>query len=185
MKNVLYLWFPVAFAIIGMSLSIYVVAQQTLRLEANDPQIAMVEDATLSLKSGTQPSDIITEGDPADIANTLDTYLIVYDDAGRPVAGDGRLDGNLPTLPSGVFVSVRNNGKTRFTWQPKENVRSAVVIDHWQSSGSGGFVMAGRSLREVEDRTSHLLFLSALGCVGALALAFMGALLSVLMFQKP
>ncbi len=45
------------------------------------------------------------------------------------------------------------------TWQPRAGVRIATVTVPW----TGGTVMAGRSLRLVEERESHLELLVAAG----------------------
>lgn len=43
-------------------------------------------------------------------------------------------------------------GENRLTWQPREGVRIAAVIVFYQD----GFVLAGRSLREVEIREAQV-----------------------------
>lgn len=72
-------------------------------------------------------------------------------EGGGPIAGSGTLDGKLPTLPPGVFDFTRQNGQDGITWQPQPDVRSAIVVVHYNGLQSG-FVLAGRSLREVEIR---------------------------------
>ena len=51
------------------------------------------------------------------------------------------------------------------TWQPQSGVRVAQVSVPW----SGGTVLAGRSLREVERRIDQLLLLVAAAWVAGLA----------------
>jgi len=65
------------------------------------------------------------------------------------------LDGKEPVIPTGVFASTQNSGETRFTWQPRTGVRSAVVVDYYKGASSG-FVLVGRSIREVENREDNL-----------------------------
>ena len=63
-----------------------------------------------------------------------------------------QLDGQIPELPKGVLDAARANGQNRVTWEPKEGVRIAAVVTRYD----GGFVLSGRSLREVEKRTEML-----------------------------
>jgi hypothetical protein len=49
---------------------------------------------------------------------------------------------------------VRSHGEDRVSWQPEPGVRIAAVIIRYQGAQSG-FVLAGRSLREVEVREDN------------------------------
>ena len=173
-------WVPLAFIICCFSGLTYVAVQQTYRQSANDPQIAMAENAATILSSNASPASVVPSG-TIDIANNLAPYVVIYDAAGEPIAGNGMLDGALPLLPAGVFDSVRaTGGEDRFTWQPRPGVRSAVVVDEI-GGANGGFVMAGRSLREVEIREDTLtlqvgaIFIFAL--VGSFLFVIAGVLL--------
>jgi hypothetical protein len=104
------------------------------------------------------------------MANSLSPFLIVFDNAGRPVAAGARLQGATPTPPAGVFTSARS-GEVRQTWQPATGVRAAMVVVHYP----GGFVLAARSLREVERREDNALALAIVGMIAALALAALAA----------
>jgi len=178
LKIILKRWLPLALAatlIIGLS---YVLVQQDLRISANDPQIQMAEDAASSLGAG-QSIESIVPATKIDIATSLAPYLVVYDDAGKPLASSGLLHNQMPSLPSGVFDYVRAKGENRITWQPEQGVRSAVVIAR-VTGARQGFVMAGRSLREVEAREDNELKLSMLG--GILTLGALLVWIAVLEF---
>ena len=86
-----------------------------------------------------------------DIAGSLSPFLIVIDDTGIAKAASGRLRGEIRAVPSGVLDAARRGGEQRVTWQPERGVRIASVIVPYAGS-SGGFVIAGRSLREIEER---------------------------------
>ncbi len=140
-------------ALIGL---IYVTGQQILRQDANDPQIQISEDMAHLLASGKSlPSS--TFATSVDIATSLSTYMIVYNDKGTAIGSTGLLDGTIPTLPAGVLSYTKEQGQDRITWQPKPGVRSAVVITH-VPEGLGGYVLVGRSLREVEKREDKITF---------------------------
>jgi hypothetical protein len=132
-------------------LTIYVAVQQNYRQSANDPQIQMAEDAVASLDNGGAFQSVILPM-RVDIATSLSVFTTVFNDAGQPIGSSGYLQGGMPTLPPGVFDYVRSKGESRFTWQPEKGVRDAVVVTKY----SGGFVMVGRSIREVEKREEAL-----------------------------
>ena len=52
--------------------------------------------------------------------------------------------------------NVRPAGEDRITWQTASGLRFATAIIHFNASTSSGFVLAGRSLREVESREGQL-----------------------------
>jgi hypothetical protein len=167
MSRVLLYWFPTALGITILSALVYLAVQQSYRQSANDPQIQLAEDAAAQLEAGQQPETLVGAG-KVEIDRSLSTFLIIYDDAGQPLASSARLNGNIPTLPAGVFSSVRQSGEERLTWQPQEGVRSATVITHFGGSHPG-FVLAGRSLREVEKREAQLTQFVGFAWLAALA----------------
>ena len=133
---------------------VYVVGQQNLRMNANDPQIQLAEDAARKIQADEDPESLIPPT-TVDISHDLAPYVILYDDAGEPLAGSGLLDNKLPSLPKGVFEFTRVHGEDRITWQPRIGVRSAAVIVRIEGAAPG-FILAGRSLSEVESREDRL-----------------------------
>ena len=65
------------------------------------------------------------------------------------------MHGKNLSLPAGVLDYVKANGEDRITFQPQPGVRIAAVIVP-VSGAKPGFVLAGRSLREVENRIDQL-----------------------------
>lgn len=134
----------------------YATGHQILRQGANDPIIQISEDTVAFLTTGKpMPSTAFTP--VVDMAKSLSPYFIIYDDSGNPIGSTGLLDGKVPTVPPGVFAYAKEHGQNRITWQPRPGVRSAIVVTH-VNAGMGGFVLAGRSLREVEKREDQILF---------------------------
>lgn len=155
-------WLPLALAITLLCGIVYLSAQQMLRQAANDPQVQLAEDAAAGLLAG-RPVDAVVPPGKVDIGAGLAPWVMVFDDAGRPLATSGEL-GSLPLPPSGVFEAARRSGQTRLTWQPAPGVRVAAVVQRY-GGARPGFVVAGRSLRESEARTDQLLLLVVLaGC---------------------
>ncbi|HVY36152.1 MAG TPA: hypothetical protein VG982_02660 [Candidatus Paceibacterota bacterium] len=165
------LFFAVVTLLCGL---VYVAVQQSIRQGANDPQIQMAEDAAGLVASGSlssSPQTLVA------VDKSLSPFLIVFDDTGTPTISTAVLDGKTPIPPQGVFDFTKTHGEDRITWQPKAGVRIAAVIAKVPGT-SAGFVLAGRSLREVEQRESKL----ALQVAGIWVLSIIVILL--LSFQK-
>ncbi len=149
-------WIPFALTITFFCMLVYGAVQHDIRIGANDPQIQMAQDASSSLSSGTTPSNLVPN-QQIDISKSLASYIIVYDVQGRIVASSANLHGNPPVVPNGIFDTTRQRGgELRFTWQPEEGVRQAVVLKSFSGKNSG-FVLAGRSLLEIEKREDDVL----------------------------
>ena len=161
-----------------LALALYAIPQQVLRLGANDPQVQMAGDLAARLEQGVAPAAAVVP-DSIDMARSLAPFVIVYDDAGRPVASQAMLNGSVPTPPSGVFNYVRTHGEERVSWQPARGsagpVRIAAVVMR-VNGAHPGFVLAGRSLREVEAREELVQHLAGLAWLAMLGLIAVGTL---------
>jgi hypothetical protein len=140
-------WLPLAIATAGLCGLVYLTVQQSLRMGANDPQIQLAEDAASSLNAGASVESVVPST-KVEIADSLAPFMIVFDDSGNVQASSATLHGAVPVYPSGVLDYTRQKGQDRVTWQPEVGVRMATVVVGYKN----GFVMAGRSLREVENR---------------------------------
>lgn len=159
--NILKFWLPLATAVTLLSGLVYVTVQQSLRQGANDPQIQMAEDAARVIAGG-QPAESVLPAGKIDLSQSQSAYLIIFDREGNPTASNATLHGNLPNVPKGVFEYTLQKGEDRITWEPEPGVRQAAVIVP-VSGEQGNFVLAGRSLREVEQRESQLTSLVSAG----------------------
>lgn len=175
---ILFRWIPFAVVITAFCGLIYLAVQQDIRHSANDPQIQMAEDAAVSLSSGEALKDI--SSNKVAIARSLAPFMIVYDASGNPLTSSGMLNGQTPELPKGVFDYVRERGEDRVTWQPSTTVRIAAVIVSYQTNKTTGFVLVGRSLREVEEREDLLL----LQVGGAFIVTLVASFLTLALFGK-
>ena len=156
MFSVIRTWIPFAIVITLMCGLVYGSVQQAFRQGTNDPQIQMSEDIARQLDSGEDAIDAITSfTPPVNIALSLAPYVIIYNDVGEPISSTGMLDGKMPQVPRGVLEYARAHGQDRLTWQPKPDVRSAIVVTR-VAGRNAGFVLVGRSLREVEHREDQL-----------------------------
>ena len=140
---------------------LYASVQFNIRSSANDPQIQMAEDATIDLQNGKLPDQVIPQS-KIDISQSLSPFMIIYNEKGQILATSANLYGKNPVIPAGVFVDTKNKTETQFTWQPAIGIRNAVVVKYFGGTNPG-FVLAGRSLREIEKREDALLYEVELG----------------------
>lgn len=166
-KKVLKQWFPLAVVIVALGGLAYAIGQQVYRISANDPQIQMAEDGAAALSAGAAPENLVPSG-KVDVAHSLSPFIVVLDDTGKVISANASLNGQVPPIPAGVLDYVRVKGEDRVTMQPQPGVRFAAVITRFTGL-TNGFILAGRSLREVEIRSDNLFKLSALAILVTLA----------------
>lgn len=177
--SLLKIWIPLAIITTILSGLIYVSLQQNYRISANDPQIQISEDIANQAASGVNPQSFIPTI-KVDISKSLASYIMLFDKNGKLITSSAVLDGKDPVVPSGVFNSTKAVGEERITWQPKEGVRQAVVIKYFNSQNSSGFILIGRSLREVEVRENNLIKIVFV----TLAFALLSSFVSIWFLQK-
>lgn len=148
-------WLPFAVVTVGVTLFAYIGLAQQHRMQLNDPQVQMVEDAVDALASGKVPADVVPRGVFIDPTKSLAPFIGIYDESGAPLESNGVLGGTSPTPPVGVFTAALEKGENRVTWQPEGSVRIALVVKPVPNS-KGWFVAAGRSMREGETRIDYL-----------------------------
>src|SRR5579859_1420898 len=163
-------WLPGLVLVTMVAGLVYGTAQHSLRAGADDPQIQLAEDTAAALAGGQTPQAVIP-ATKVNMAASLAPYLMIFDAQGRLIASSVQLNGGPPILPSGVFAEARQRGELRFTWSPdpQAGVRSAVVVAP-VTGPAPGFVLAGRSLREVEKREDDLLWLTTVAWLAGLGL---------------
>ena len=169
-NSILKIWVPLAGLLTLVCGLIYVAEQQNYRQNGNDPQYQIAEDVVNAIDNGSDPASLFPES-PSELTTTLSPYVIVYDGAGKVVISAALLDGKVPEMPSGVLDYVKKHGEDVITWQPRKGVRQALVIR--KTSGQNlYFVVAGRSLQKVEERTASLIKMIKIGWLFSVVLLF-------------
>lgn len=153
-KKVLRAWLPMAFIISILFGSIYLTVWQNVRQSANDPQIQIAQDYARILQDGKNPQEIAGQIQ-IDLSKSLSFFVIIFDDSGKPIVSQAVLDGRIPTPPKGVFEYVKAHKEDRITWEPKPGIRLASVLERFEGA-KPGFILAGRSLKEIESRVDDL-----------------------------
>jgi hypothetical protein len=90
------------------------------------------------------------------MATSLAPFIIVFDSAGKPLASTATLGGQTPIPPIGVLQTATDQGQNMVTYEPRSGVRAAIEVVPWSASGASGTVVAGRSLKEIEQREGDL-----------------------------
>ncbi len=181
-KNVLRIWMPLGLVTTGVCLLAYLLAQQALRQGANDPQIQIAEDAAAAIAAGKSVGDVVASG-RIDAGRSLAPFVIVLDDGGSVLGSSATLRDRVPVPPRGVLERAREEGEHRVTWQPEPGVRLAAVIVR-VDGGKPGFVVAARSLKEVEARIQRLGLLTAIAWFLILATSLVLGVMGELVFGR-
>jgi hypothetical protein len=175
-------WLPIGVAVALLIGIAYVFAQQGYRQSANDPQIMVARDTAAALAAGTT-ADQLVSNEKVDPAKSLAPFVIVLDASGKVVVSSMTLDGATPVPPAGALDSATATGENRVTWEPRADVRIAAVVVPVKD-GPGGWVVAGRSLRAVEERVDQLTQLAGLGLLASLVVTFGAVLLADWMQER-
>jgi hypothetical protein len=169
-------WIPLAVVTTGLVGLVYLAVQQDLRMGANDVPAQIAQDTAAAIAKGSEPWTV-TGREDVEISTSLSAWSLVFDDAGKVVAGTPVLDGKQAAPPAGVFTVTKSSGEDRVTWQPRPGVRQAVVAV--RIAGGKGVVMSGHSLRETEAHVDQLTKIAGAAWVAILAAAFVASLLFV------
>lgn len=172
---------PLAFLATVLCALVYTAVQQDFRQTANDPQIQMAEDGASFLARGIPPGNIIPIRKSA-FRKSLWPFMTVTDAEGKILATSIE-DENPPVPPKGTLEYAERWGMNRITWEPETGVRHAtVIVPYYTSAASStaGYVIAGRSLREVEKREANLMSQVSI----AWLIALLGTLLLVWLRER-
>ena len=170
-------WLPIAVActlVLGIT---YVLIQQTYRMGADDPQIMVAHDIAAGIASGTAPDQLVSN-ETIDPSTSLAPFVIVFDAAHKPLISSGTLGGTTPVPPVGILDASKATGENKVTWQPRSDTRIASVVVPIKG-GADGFVLAGRSLRVVEQRVDMMTSMTGLGWAGTMVATFTAMLFAV------
>lgn len=146
----------------------YAAVQYSSRSMANDPQIQIAVDVVNGLSEG---STINGDFRMIDISESLSPFVITLSEAKEVTYASAELNGETPLPPDGVLEYAKENDRNILTWEPSDNVRIAAVVYHYDENG-GGYVISGRSLKEIEQRQNRLfyMFLTSFGVMTCLTI---------------
>ena len=163
-------WAAAAVIVTAVFASFYLVMQQSERQGADDAPGRLASQVAAQLSDSGAAADETT-AHTVDLAASDAEFFVIYDRTNHPLAGTGRLDGALPTVPTGVLDAARRTGSNHVTWQTSDGRRFASV----ERRAGRDVVLAAQSLVPAENRIDQLgaLILIAWACVLAIiVLAF-------------
>lgn len=149
---------------------IFLISQQVVRLGAN---MQLVQNSQDIAQNVMQQSTIPTNFPPqkVDMAKSLALFFYVYDQNLKLLGTTATLDGSVVEIPKGVLEYAKAKGEDRVTWQPKKGIRNAIVVSYFKGK-SEGFIVTGRSLREIEKLEDTLQTLVGVGWILTLIITF-------------
>jgi hypothetical protein len=183
MRKTFWVWVPFIFLVSFVCVVVYAAVQTSIRSGANDPQVAILEN--IIAESNADPKLDLTPllGTVIDMKTSLAPFVVIFNDGGAPIASSAVLNNKTPVPPAGVFKYVATHEDHRFTWQPQPGVRAAVVMRKLEGTRHG-FVLVGRSLREVENRVGEVAFVVLLSWIIGLVLSFLYSYFATHKFKK-
>jgi hypothetical protein len=148
---------PLGVAITGICGLIYFTGQQIYRQSANDPQVDLSENYASRLGAGapfTSIVPLVTVDLEKD--DNLYPFVMTFDINEKNIGSTARLNGQSPSIPGGILEEAKVHGYNQITWEPQVDIREAVVIKYYKQDKNEGYVLVGRSLREVDNRVEIL-----------------------------
>ena len=152
----------------GVTLFTFVAIQQSLRQGLNAPQLQMAEDTAAQLNSGTSPQSAVPPV-KVDESTSLAPFVTVVDQHMHVLASSGSIGSVVPLPPASAFPDSQTRHSNWFTWQHDNNtLRDATVIVPFHHGNESGYVLAARSMSQVESTIGHIAVLAVLTLLGVL-----------------
>ena len=175
--GVFYAWLPFAAVVLVVCGLAYALVQQNYRQNANDPQVQIAQDVITALNKGQAQADSLVPAEgTTELGESLSPFLMVYSSTSTLVGSSILVNGKNPEFSTSALEASKAKGESRITWQAKSGARAAVIIKPFSGKESG-FVVVGRSLKEVEMREQQALLFSSLAALAGLVLTFIIVLL--------
>lgn len=149
-QKLMVIWLIIMFLVTFTSSLVYLVAQQSIRLGANETPMQLAIDTSLKLENGQNEG--LFSSDKLDISKSLSPFLLIFDSNKNLVNTSAVIGNTKPNYPKGVLESVDKNGTDKVTWQTQSGLRFATVAIKTNS----GYIVTGQSLAEPEKLIDHI-----------------------------
>jgi hypothetical protein len=156
--------------------AVYGAVQQAGRSSADDAPQALISQ--LAARGSDTPGPVPSPH--VDLTQSRMPFFLVYAADGRPVAGDGYLDGKRARIPDGVLRTTLADGSDHVTWEPRPGLRFALSTVR----EGGSVIAAGQSLAASEQRTDRIGLLLLLGWLLSVAVLAGGAVAHVVVGRR-
>lgn len=160
-------WFwliaPLTLALLVVVGFVYAAVHQSYRQSANDPQIQLAGDIAAEMSAGSLPEDAVSpHASKVDPSKSLGVFATIVDSNGKVTASNMEMgDSGVAVPPRGVLNASSLTHQNRITWQPQIGTRLALVVQAYKHDDNTGYVLIGRSLKEVEVREDMLFWMAA------------------------
>jgi hypothetical protein len=195
LKKSLEAWIPSALILTlvfffgGMAIS------QVYRTSADDPQVQYVEEIGNYLSTKDSDPKNVTGDQKIDPAKSLSPFVIIFNNDRKTVTSSADFEGGTPIPASSKFSKInksylfgllKNEGQVRFSWGLNSKVRVAAVLSSYQVEGKdAGYILVGRSLKEVDGRILYSIVTLAIGWLISCLVTFLYFLLPSLNLKAP
>jgi len=135
------------------------------RQSANHPQIQIAEDASVAFEQNQFTNETLKSSfesfvpsiGQVDLGTSLSPWIQIYDASHEVIESSVSIQEaqTTPRVSSELFEGLAKHDQIRLTWQPRKGIRQAIVITKFSGLRSG-YIVVGRSLREVEDQMKIL-----------------------------
>lgn len=171
LPRILFAWVPFAITVTLCIGAAYLFVQQSYRQSANDPQIQLAQDVSNFLKNGNSMQTIMQSTPAIELSKSLAPFLVIYDTQKLIAFSSVTINGKQPNIPAGVLDNARNKEYNAVTWQANTGDRSAIIATYYSGKASG-YVVVGRSIKEVEKREDRLLLIAGLALLSSYIITF-------------
>jgi len=151
LRSLIIIWVTIIFLVTFSSLLTYIVAQQVIRLGADNLPATLASETSIKLEKGQNPADSVSD-ETIDILKSLEAFVMIFDKDKNLIATSAMMGNEKPSYPTGVLDFVEKAGENRVTWQPVSGLpRESTHRFATVALKSGDYyIVAGRSLMEPE-----------------------------------
>lgn len=150
--------------------AICVSARTVFRQNANDPQVEVTDQVASIVRQGVPLDAIVSGAEQIDLATSKALFVVVYDGDRNLVGSSATFNGDNPQIPGDALDKAKQAEDYRFDWQPDNGLKFGLVA---KAIDDQAFVVAGRSLTEMENRAAALHLPLWIGWVAAVLVALL------------
>jgi sensor histidine kinase regulating citrate/malate metabolism len=128
----------------------YALTQQSTRLAVDDLPLATAQSVKHQLENSASASEVVPQT-KTNLKEDSTVFVIVTDKSQQILASSAQINGKTPLPPKGVFDFTAVHSKDQITWAIG-GARLAITVLNYDSPQNSGYIIAGQSLSQAEDR---------------------------------
>lgn len=182
LSSVVLHWLPLASVIVMLGFVGYGLSQFVVRSSVDETPAQIAVNISDAIKAGTPVAELIPANAQSDLATEFAPFVILYDGTGTPISSTAILEKSIPIISKNTLEKSKKTGESRITWEPKKDVRLAIVIKPFPGEESG-YILSGKSLHEADIRIKSLCNIATTGTIATLILSLFFAF-AIFMIEK-